>query len=426
VGRLSDAEARYARGDRIESVRRRLEEARDALAEAERLLPAGRDLFAEALAARTAALETDAPGRVPELWEAAEREIRETGRRLERGDLDDVEARLPGVTRLFREAELEAIRSDVLGRALSARAEAMQVGARELAAETFGRAERTMEEANRVLEGDRTLLAEAADLAEAAAGAYLRAARIGSLSDSVARRRLPLEQVMRRHERELAGVTAQLGFDPDYSRGTEPVVERAVAAISSLQEDRRNLQGELARSESESRELRSRVDSLEVRLAGAERREAEISAELRERQRRERRLREIGAIFTEEEGEVLVSGNELVLRLHGFTFDSGSDEIKPEHFALLTKVQRVLREFPDAPVRIEGHTDSQGNDAFNRTLSRRRAVAVREYLLASMPISADRLSAVGYGEDRPVASNETAVGRERNRRIDIVLDLSEG
>jgi OOP family OmpA-OmpF porin len=61
----------------------------------------------------------------------------------------------------------------------------------------------------------------------------------------------------------------------------------------------------------------------------------------------------------------------------------------------------------------------------NRALSRRRAFAVREYLLANMPISSDRLTAIGYGEDRPVASNETADGRERNRRIDVVLDISD-
>ena len=59
----------------------------------------------------------------------------------------------------------------------------------------------------------------------------------------------------------------------------------------------------------------------------------------------------------------------------------------------------------------------------NRALSQRRAIAIRDYLLESLPISADRLEATGYGEDRPIATNETEEGRTRNRRIEIVLAL---
>ncbi len=70
------------------------------------------------------------------------------------------------------------------------------------------------------------------------------------------------------------------------------------------------------------------------------------------------------------------------------------------------------------------HTDSQGNEAMNQDLSRRWAIAVREYLLSNMAISADRISAVGYGESRPVAPNDTEQGRTENRRIDVTLSLN--
>jgi outer membrane protein OmpA-like peptidoglycan-associated protein len=149
-----------------------------------------------------------------------------------------------------------------------------------------------------------------------------------------------------------------------------------------------------------------------------------VTARLREREQMEQRFREAQALFSPEEGEVLTSGDKLVVRLHGFTFPVGSAEIRPEDYSLLTKVQRVLREFPDTPVMIEGHTDSQGNDDLNQSLSQRRAIAVREYLLANMALSADRITAVGFGESRPVASNQTAEGRAQNRRIDVVLSLS--
>jgi OmpA-OmpF porin, OOP family len=68
----------------------------------------------------------------------------------------------------------------------------------------------------------------------------------------------------------------------------------------------------------------------------------------------------------------------------------------------------------------EGHTDSQGDDAYNQELSERRAGAVRQYLIETYGIAADRLEAEGFGESRPVADNETPEGRQQNRRVELV------
>jgi outer membrane protein OmpA-like peptidoglycan-associated protein len=87
----------------------------------------------------------------------------------------------------------------------------------------------------------------------------------------------------------------------------------------------------------------------------------------------------------------------------------------------LTKIQSALRIFPSAKVTVEGHTDSVGDPDLNHRLSLQRAEAVRSYIVANMPADADRISAVGYGESVPLASNETADGRAKNRRIDIRL-----
>ena len=130
-------------------------------------------------------------------------------------------------------------------------------------------------------------------------------------------------------------------------------------------------------------------------------------------------------MFAPAEGEALLAENRLILRLVGLTFASGSAEIRPDNFSLLTKVQRVIREFPESAITVEGHTDSQGNEAMNQELSRRRAIAVREYLLSNIAMSADRITAVGYGESRPVAPNDAEAGRARNRRIEITLSLEE-
>ena len=77
---------------------------------------------------------------------------------------------------------------------------------------------------------------------------------------------------------------------------------------------------------------------------------------------------------------------------------------------------------PDRRVSIEGHTDSFGGDAVNLRISQERAGAVRQYLLANMrDMDSSVIDATGYGETNPVANNETADGRARNRRIDVVI-----
>ncbi|NBC85355.1 MAG: OmpA family protein, partial [Bacteroidetes bacterium] len=129
-------------------------------------------------------------------------------------------------------------------------------------------------------------------------------------------------------------------------------------------------------------------------------------------------------VFGEDEAEVSLRGDEMIVRMYGLNFPVGSSEIRPANFSLLTKLQQVLREFPDAPITIEGHTDSRGNDATNQRLSDERATAVQEYLMANMSsLSPDQVEAVGYGESRPLASNETEEGRAQNRRIDVTISL---
>ena len=129
-------------------------------------------------------------------------------------------------------------------------------------------------------------------------------------------------------------------------------------------------------------------------------------------------------MFDPEEAEVLVTDDRVTIRLSGLSFASGSDELGPENFDVLTKLQRVVREFPNAMITVEGHTDNVGNEAANQALSRRRAIAVRDYLLSNVAMSANRIAAVGYGQNRPIAPNDSAAGRARNRRIDVTIDVS--
>jgi len=107
-------------------------------------------------------------------------------------------------------------------------------------------------------------------------------------------------------------------------------------------------------------------------------------------------------------------------------FDSGKAKIKPEAYNSLDKVARVLREtVPDLDVGIEGHTDNVpikvSGWKSNWELSSARAMSVLHYLVDKKDIAGNRVAAIGYGEYRPVAGNDTREGRKQNRRVEIVI-----
>ena len=106
--------------------------------------------------------------------------------------------------------------------------------------------------------------------------------------------------------------------------------------------------------------------------------------------------------------------------IEGIKFKSGSSTIDPASFATLDNAVAVLKEFKDTQIEVGGHTDSAGSARFNQRLSQKRAEAVVEYF-KSKGIEAERLSAVGYGEAQPKASNKTRAGRAENRRIEFKL-----
>ena len=105
-------------------------------------------------------------------------------------------------------------------------------------------------------------------------------------------------------------------------------------------------------------------------------------------------------------------------------FDTGKSSFKKETDEVLEAMVVIFKEYPRANFTIEGHTDSVGSKATNQKLSERRANAVRDYLIAN-GIDANRLTAAGYGEDKPIASNATRAGRAENRRVEVNLVKSE-
>ena len=116
-----------------------------------------------------------------------------------------------------------------------------------------------------------------------------------------------------------------------------------------------------------------------------------------------------------------IGDNTLLVRFNSdVLFATDSSQVDPTGQATLDSVARVFVEYDKTAVIVQGHTDSTGTEAYNQSLSERRADAVRNHLIAR-GVAAARIAAIGYGESYPVASNDTAAGRQMNRRVDILL-----
>ncbi len=104
-----------------------------------------------------------------------------------------------------------------------------------------------------------------------------------------------------------------------------------------------------------------------------------------------------------------------------FLFDVDSSVVKPGAYNEIDRLARVLNQYPATRIRVEGYTDSTGTEEYNLKLSQRRAEAVKQ-LLISKGVSPDRITAIGYGESKPRASNATPYGRQLNRRVEIYIE----
>jgi outer membrane protein OmpA-like peptidoglycan-associated protein len=114
-------------------------------------------------------------------------------------------------------------------------------------------------------------------------------------------------------------------------------------------------------------------------------------------------------------------GDRIILNMPGnITFDTARSEIKPSFYEVLNSVILVLNEYNKTLINIYGHTDNVGSDAYNQALSERRADSVKQYLI-SHQVNPDRVAAVGFGETRPKADNNTEEGRQVNRRVELEL-----
>ena len=231
-----------------------------------------------------------------------------------------------------------------------------------------------------------------------------------------------LEDIILSYEEPLTQISAAADKVAQLDNGVEPVAKDLVGYIEGLREQAAQTNSDLVDSRKRIGELEDEVRDLDSKLGGVSQERVALVQRLEAEARIRDQFASMENLFSRNEARVSREGNRVLIRLVGLTFQSGKADVAPEQRGLLEKVRQATDVFPNSQIVIEGHTDSYGGDETNMALSRRRAEAVSSYLSGPLGVPPARISAVGYGETQPIANNETPQGRERNRRIDVIIE----
>ncbi|TGN41089.1 OmpA family protein [Marinobacter confluentis] len=179
-----------------------------------------------------------------------------------------------------------------------------------------------------------------------------------------------------------------------------------------------NRHAQIAAEQGKRAELQQQINSAEER-----RRELELQMRANEAEQARREAEELRRQMEKMQAEQTDRG--MVLTLGDVLFDLNRAELKPSGEQTVARLAEFMAEYENRRVRVEGYTDSTGEASYNQGLSERRADAVRDELV-SMGISSSRVETMGYGEEYPKATNDTAAGRQQNRRVEIVISDEDG
>ncbi|HOH07052.1 MAG TPA: OmpA family protein [bacterium] len=442
VEAYAKAKEEFKKGKDTGEVRKRLAEVEAAFQQIDNTLWSGKGLFDEVLKAREDALNARAPEFALEDFNAAEELLRSAGSAQERADQDLTRERSIKARAKFRETELNAIKKSIMTPAHEALNAALKAKADKSAPKSYNQARELLTLAEEILNSNRYAVSDATAKAEEAIYQARHAVKITELLQS---RKFSQEELVLLYETGLTQVAKELGYDAAFDQPIAEIINTMAASVRSLQEENKQLESDLQEKqeqldkaqqaiEAERAKAKKQIEALAARsetdIALAQQKESALQdelamkeAELLKKQQKEARIAKIRRMFLPEEAKVLIEENHLIIRLMGLTFPIGKAVIQPEYFGLLSRVQRGIREYPDAKIVIEGHTDSSGDERYNERLSTKRAEAVRAYILSNMVLAADQIDALGYGESRPVANNDTEEGRAQNRRIDILITI---
>ncbi len=413
-----------------------IDDSRSNLQKAEETAKIARTMIGQVIESRKMARIAGAP-KLGKDYDKVEEDFLSLTRAIEKNNIKYTQKNAAGVDEAYRKLELRAIKIETIGEVRSILEKAEKDGVTEYAPESFALAKKMLDDTDAFISKNPYAKQEMLKMAK---DDLFMARRALSLADQC-------KTIGKMHPEEIAlyvddtlhMITTQLAAQDMRDQKFKIQVDNILGSIESLQNDHQFLTEKLKEKRAEFDEMQtgyeSRVTVLSQQIAfleGKTKEEQMAKEQLLAQQRAtEQKLaaeKKFNQLFTEvqeyfdpNEAEVYKKGNQLVIRLKGIQFPIGQAIIMPENYLLLSKAQRAIQGFDEPSVIIEGHTDSTGTYELNKHLSQQRAEAVRDYLVANQTLPADKVIALGYGPDRPLASNANPDGRAINRRIDVIV-----
>jgi outer membrane protein OmpA-like peptidoglycan-associated protein len=253
-------------------------------------------------------------------------------------------------------------------------------------------------------------------LASERAAAAQREADQKAKADEAARQTL-LEQ-QRRQRAEAEQAAAERAKQEALQAKMEAQQAAQAASQQKAEADAARAQADAARAAALSQQQAAQADAERARQAAQLADQQRQQAEAEKTALRERLRQQLNLILETRETQ-----RGLIVNINDVLFDFNKYTLKPGAREKLSKVSGILLAYPGLKIQLEGHTDSVGTDEYNQKLSEQRADSVRTYLV-SQGVPADTISATGLGKADPVASNDSAAGRQQNRRVDMVVSGS--
>jgi outer membrane protein OmpA-like peptidoglycan-associated protein len=222
-------------------------------------------------------------------------------------------------------------------------------------------------------------------------------------------------EAQRRADAERQKMTADLAAAKDAQARAEAEKAQADAERQRTEADKQKLEAERLAAEAQRQQALAQANAQHAQDQADQARLAAAKAEEEKQQLRATLLEQFSRIL---ETRDTVRG--LVVNLGDVLFATAKYDLRPEARERLAKLAGIVVAHPGLNLAIEGHTDNQGGDSFNQTLSEQRASSVRAYLI-TQGLDPNSITTAGFGKGQPVADNSTAAGRQKNRRVEIVI-----
>jgi OOP family OmpA-OmpF porin len=399
------------------------------------------EILSEVLEARSRARKAGADTFYAAQMGKLDEELAKIGRLIDNRDIEKAKERRPELQKAYLDLELEALKQSTIAAAQTAIANAIASEAAKYAPKTLNNAQEELTTAQSVLEVDRTNRDKANAYAHRAVVLANRSAHIVKIIKDIRSRDYTGEDIVLAYQDELGKIAQAMDQDLFFDKSNEDTLKALRNQISSLVEETSSSKRQALEMEAQIAQLKSQY---EQQISLLKTQQAQQLADLktqytgelsmmgktqehlaRMHEEQQARFTRIQALFTNKEANVYRQNNNVLISVHGFKFPVGSAEIRPENFALMKKIIRAIGEFKTAKIVVSGHTDATGSADINKMLSENRATNVAKFFTEVGSIDAKRITAEGFGQEKPVASNLTAEGRALNRRVEILIKNNE-